>query len=505
MLKDHQSAQCANSVVQSHLQLLSSDQLQLSQPKSQSYPLYATRCCVELPVELWLVVFEFSFALSRRQSYQDQSWTTEDQMSFPFALASVCSTWRSALASVPKYWTHLVFSINSPPTPLHHVKCFLAWSRPLPIHVLIARRPSTYEDCGCNEQETVKKIMQEVMSHISRCRSIRIDVRYSSSLPFLRVDFQGRAGPQLQALKLSCRLDDGGSSARSPFYSKLFAPHLRELHLDGRSFQGLCLSPSKWLSGLLGLKVLSVSCFHRNSWSDGLDLYGLLGAIESCSKLDDLTLRDLYFRRNRPWTLESFISNLRFMHLEDLDGDVLVEIIKAADIMPERVTISRCSLPQGCPPLMSDHVRFQTIDVSQNLMHPLSEWVGDALSVSHCPSFNDEFLEQLADGGPADARFPCPQLGQIRLNGCQNFSPQMLRNMIQKRCSVAWEGFSGDAAAVADHNFDTVAPITSVSVEGGPALTPTDRAWLQGNLASFNWSTKPSTIDSGNDASAGPL
>ncbi|KIJ69274.1 hypothetical protein HYDPIDRAFT_164873 [Hydnomerulius pinastri MD-312] len=413
---------------------------------------------------------------------------------FPYALASVCYSWRSTLASVPKYWTRVVIAVSDPPTPLSHIQRFFSWSRSLPLHVIIARRAGTYGDCDCTEKQKVAKIIPLVTPHILRCMSVRISVRYSSSLPSLRVDFQGRAAPLLKTLKLKCRKDDasGGSIGCSPIFSKLFAPHLTQLQLDGRSFEGMCLPPVAWLSELRGLKTLIVSRFHRTSQSDGLDLYGLLSAIESCSGLISLALKDLAFRRTRPWTFQSIISNVRYVSLESLDGDAFSEIIKAADIVPERITVTRCFVTALCPSLIADYVCFDTMDADQNLMYPLWRWSGKSMSVFNCPTFDNEFLDHLSDGGSDDVNFPCPQLREIHLSGCKSFSSRTFREMVQRRAAVSRKEFSGNPSAIIEHDFDILAPITLVSVDGGPPLTPRDRAWLQGNLAHFHWSTEPS-------------
>ncbi|KAG2753017.1 hypothetical protein P692DRAFT_20816647 [Suillus brevipes Sb2] len=445
-----------------------------------------------LPIELLLAIFTHLYRSSRRLTQSGEIvWRLDDinlSSLFPYAPAAVCSTWRLVLSRVPEFWTRVVIRVDSQHTRSQDVRRYFEWSRYLHLDVIITRHRDEFEGHDKREQSKVVKATRELVRHIGRCRSIHFDVMYSSSLPSILHDFHQKTALYLHTLKLKCQVDDGGIPHRKLVHWSFHAPRLCHLHLDARNFFDVCVDRNNWLRRLHSLNSLSVSRYRHFS-DKGIDLYKLLRAIEESPSLACLELKDLRFSRVRPWTTANDISiELISMNLEDLSGEALSEIIGYVDSAPATTRISRCAITTCHHSLISNGIAFHDLSADQDLMVPLANWRGRTLSLVSCACFHDDFLRDMIDGGPHDQSFACKGLKELYLVNCTKFSPRLLKTMVLKRRKLARRSiFWRRDQETLDWTFPNVAPITLISVDGGPALSKEDREWFDKNLGSFHW------------------
>ncbi|KAG1847860.1 hypothetical protein DFJ58DRAFT_797123 [Suillus subalutaceus] len=429
-----------------------------------------------LPIELLLAIFTHLYRSSRRLTQTGEIWRLDDPLSslFPYAPAAVCSMWCSALSCVPEFWTRVVIRVDSQHTQSRDVRRYFEWSRNLHLDVIITRHHDEFDGDDKREGSKVFKATRELVRHIERCRSIRFNVMYSSSLPSILHDFHQEAAPHLHTLKLKCKVDDGGSPHRKLVHWRFDAPGLRHLYLDARNFFDVCVDRNNWLRRLPNLNSLSVSRYRHLS-EKGIDLYKLLRAVEESPSLAYLELKDLHFSRLRPWTTVNDISiDLISMNLEDLSGEAFSEIIGYVDSAPDATRISRCAITTCHHSLISGGVAFHDLSADQDLMIPLAHWRGRTLSLVNCACFHDDFLRDMID--------------ELYLINCTKFSPRLLKTMVLKRRKLARRSiFWRHDQETLDWTFPIVAPITLISVEGGPVLSKKDREWFDKNLGSFHW------------------
>ncbi|KIJ07435.1 hypothetical protein PAXINDRAFT_121004, partial [Paxillus involutus ATCC 200175] len=129
--------------------------------------------------------------------------------SFPYNLSLVCTTWRSVLSTRPSFWTRVIISVNL--KPVASCKTLLAWSRNLPLDILISTvshaghsprvLPDDLESVEAGQLDVLRKHMAPQW-HGSRY--INIMTTYVSSLPSLGDIFgDGETeAPLLVALRL---------------------------------------------------------------------------------------------------------------------------------------------------------------------------------------------------------------------------------------------------------------------------------------------------------------
>ncbi|KAG1740531.1 uncharacterized protein EDB91DRAFT_1336553 [Suillus paluster] len=443
-----------------------------------------------LPIELLLAIFTHLYRSSRRLTHSGETWGLDNPLSslFPYAPAAVCSMWRSVLSLVPEFWTRVVIRVDSQRTQSRDIRRYFKWSRNLHLDVIITRHRDEFEGDDKKEKSNVLKATRELVRHIERCRSIRFNVMYSSSLPSILHHFHQKKAPHLQTLKLKCKVDDGGSPPLKLVHWSFDAPDLRHLYLDARNFFDVCVDRNNWLKRLSNLHSLSISRYRHIS-KRGIDLYKLLRAIGESPSVECLELKDLHFSRVRPWTaLNDIILDLVSMNLEDLSGDVFSEIIGFVDSGPVATRISRCAINACRFSLISYRVAFHDLSADQDLMVPLTHWRGRTLSLVNCACFHDDFLRDMMDGGLHDQSFACKAAKELYIVNCMNFSPGLLKTMVLKRRKIARRClFWTHDQETLNWTFPIVAPITLISVEGGPVLSKKDRRWFEENLQSFHW------------------
>ena len=455
-----------------------------------------------LPTELLLIIFKLVYMKSRvPKDYIDlydmmlppdsdfpyeTIWATDQNLLcpslFPYALASVCSTWRDVMSTVPVFWTRVVILVDSNPTPLLVIKSYLHWSRDLPLHVTVTRQPGTFEGEDSDEKLRVAAVMELLGPHVHRCHSLQFDVIYCSSLPSIRRDFYGVASG-LEKLQLKCRVDDGRSDLSDPVEHKAFScPILTKLVIDCRNFMDTCIIDAHLFKNVTSLHILHFS--PSESAGEAPSLYRVLETLQNYRGLSALTLSNIEFDFSPgSYGASSFKLFPEEVTFEGLSSEVLGEFFHVTDATLEFATIRRCSIDTFYN-FSSLHLSLYEID--QDFGEFLSEWDGRYLYLKQCPGFDDNVLARMGEA-PLGGYLGAPNMDNLSISDCLNFSVGALREMVDARCRMATTYEDGD-----DWNDD---PSTPCRMKGlavnccGPLISSQDSAWFQANLDYFQWHT----------------
>ncbi|KAG5637378.1 hypothetical protein DXG03_004450, partial [Asterophora parasitica] len=108
------------------------------------------------------------------------------------------------------------------------------------------------------ERERMKEIMAIIRRHILRCKSLRIHVVYTSSLPRVLNDFPDPA-PDLISLSLEVAVPEifHGLLDNAPIVTEFQLPWLQYLDIDAWNFVDLHRNALWWTEDLLNTRHLS--------------------------------------------------------------------------------------------------------------------------------------------------------------------------------------------------------------------------------------------------------
>ena len=442
-----------------------------------------------LPNELLLIIFKFVCMESRvclmappNDFPYETTWATDQNVLspslFPYAVASVCSRWRDILSTVPVFWTRIVILIDTNPTLSSAIQSYLTWTHDIPLDVIVMRMPGTFDEDDPDERVRVAAVMKLLGPHVHRCRSLQFDVTYSSSLPSLRQDFYGVACG-LEELVLECRVDDGGNESSHTVEHRTFEyPILRTLVIDCRNFMDSCMIDARPFNNVTHLQILHFS----PSEGDGerLSLYRVLQTLQKFRELRSLTLSDIEFDfASGSYPDSSFPLLPSTVTFEDLSGEIVAEFFRVTNANPHDTIITSCSAcsTDTSGTISSSNLTLEEITAGPDLTKFLGDWHGHILSLQNCPGFNDSVLRM--------CEVAAPNMSELRISDCPNFSVGALREMLDRRSKLA---------AYSDNQWDLppFSPITVLTVEGcGPLISSEDLKWFQGHLSYFYWVTMP--------------
>ncbi|TFK32258.1 hypothetical protein BDQ12DRAFT_692723 [Crucibulum laeve] len=476
---------------------------------------------VVLPTELLLMTFDFVYfdGLTACDSSScticigfpgettHMVWQpTQDLTSpslFPYSLSSVCSRWRNIMSTVPKFWTRLVFFVDSEP---RNVQSYFAYSGDLPISVTVTRKFKNRPDYGPFEGKRAKMVMAALRPHIHRCESLSFDVKYSSSLPSLRHDFVGEA-PLLTKLILECKEDDGGPTGLLSTHGyhdqseKFICSALTELTVDGRNFLEVTKDGAGcgWRENFPGIVRLSIIRLSDHYPDEGLSIHKTLDILRSqrMPNLFYLRMSDVRFASSTMlFGLQAPIYDLAptVLELEDLQGNV-VDYLSRLTTIPnlDSMFLTRCIIDcvhlPDCWSVTLDDINPHPYDPMEHFDYAgafdasFSTWGGGSLDFVNSSSFSDSFLLMISSplhGLPGS--FGCPNVQEIHIVDCMNFTVGALKNMVAARNEAL-----GDRQA--DVEDDANAPvIVELNVTGrGPPLSAEDAEWFKVKVALFHW------------------
>ncbi|KAF9453391.1 hypothetical protein P691DRAFT_781376 [Macrolepiota fuliginosa MF-IS2] len=374
--------------------------------------------------------------------------------------------------------------------------------------------------------------------------------RGSSSLPSLVDDFGGVGGaPLLTDLRLECEVDDqrdypgvrvavpGRDLLLSPaLYNSVdlvqfSCPALTAISLNGRNFRDLSLAIRRGyeFSALQHIEKFTISHYSASlPQSYGFTLSNMLQVIrrERMPRLAFLKLVDLDIQLPDldadAITIHTLIGSVEIsalnIHLEELDADVIKHFCTAIELVHdlESFHIIRSPIPDDTWDIPDTcDLMLEEVNDLKGVRSPVKEWIGNRLVFTGCNGFDDEFLRMLRSSGsvlflppafcggahlnaasalgstatvvpPSSFAFNCPNLQEIYLNDCMNYSIAELKRVIAAR--------NAGLVPRGRRAMESDGPpcILELYVTGiGPELSPGDRQWFEQRLPIFYWETRP--------------
>ncbi|KDR77429.1 hypothetical protein GALMADRAFT_245623, partial [Galerina marginata CBS 339.88] len=414
----------------------------------------------------------------------------------PYNAAFVCKLWRDILSEFPECWTRVVFDVAKDPTPF--IDVFLWSNARTGIEVLVFNSSEildiAQESHRSLEYDRVSRVVQALAPHIHRCKSVTIDITYSSCLPspiiFFRQDL-----PNIEKLYLTSRADDIAAGNHpwtvientDPPLAKSF-PKLKTLSLTGFWFMHLVLSAQSpdWFShSVAQLRSLHVSQFafletgHYTIENFVLYLSKFTWRTSTSYHLRDLSLSYAFNNTSVDYREEApEIENS--IHFQSVSPGFISHFY-AASSLPEleesTISFTTCQIPR-IPRFLAHLTLVLTNIDGRSLRNVLKAWDGLELRICSCPSFKDTFITWL--GAEIDhkvewSELPIKVLRLVRLmsvsvDDCSNFTPSVLCAFVEAR----------NNGAVSSRLCDQ--PLTMLEVMGRvPALPDQSKAWFLRN------------------------
>lgn len=97
-------------------------------------------------------------------------------------LAAVHPYWREVMSNLSEFWKSFVIWTGRNPTPLSHLRQYLAWSKMHAVDIFVYRRydPSLHDP---TEKARMRAICELLIPHIKRIRVLSVHCVHSNSLP----------------------------------------------------------------------------------------------------------------------------------------------------------------------------------------------------------------------------------------------------------------------------------------------------------------------------------
>lgn len=473
------------------------------------------------PTEILLTIFKIVYMQNREEVTDEREfyfssnslvpeivgeykciWRRDEELRnpclFPYNIASVCAKWRAIAASVPAFWTRVVFFLDSGSegSSLVDLQHQLQCSRDLPLEITLGRM-NLGDDFmyDMEEADRVRSAMELLLPHISRWHMFYISTIRSSSLPVILKELRGTA-PILKILRLECEGDDADDDLNVYGRDVFICPVLHNFDIDGANFLRLRNAyGGEWVTQLVPqLEYLSVSVLspaeeeegnggeggadgERVSKAEGeeginrpekgrLNLDMFLGEVAQLTSLRQLILKSIIFS-NMLWPgTHQFSPTLDTLVLEDLSVSALLTILSGCNY-PGLTTlkVARCPLDAMPEYFLLDIpcLVLQDLAPTVNVMEILDRWHGMGLEIVGCPTFDDAVLKRLSVPGVGVS------IQELAILDCTNFSVSVLQKMVE--CRLLWAG-----------------PMQILKVAGeGPAITDDQRAWFEDHVAEFSY------------------
>ncbi|TFY60636.1 hypothetical protein EVJ58_g5021 [Rhodofomes roseus] len=417
----------------------------------------------------------------------------------PWALASVCHTWRELVENVSSFWTRLVIWVDEPngPLPLARIRKHLACSRELPIDIFISRRREWQPPMGTDHEEKarVKAIMDVLAPHMKRWRSLLLRLLHSDSLPLPRIDLVGHAD-KLKILSLDSIIDDSAASdeAASPITGEFHTPELTELFMKGVHFREVYVKPCLQMSQFPPPPTLQSICISKyESHHPPFPLVDLLLCLLHCVmthlRLADLALDCSY---TGPPILETTYTRLGSVAFFDITGNVLAEFHRLlSHPVFAKVSYTRCSKDDNAILGASYSLDIEGITDAMTLLKLLLSAVRSPhlcceVSFKDCDGLSSEVMKPLSRpfATPHGEQWPaCPYIKALTFQGCKRFHSSALRSLLQAR----YDAHAASGSVGEDEPGFMVSAVKELYVTDCCELAQEDLEWFDRHVAVVRW------------------
>ncbi|KAL6309456.1 hypothetical protein BKA93DRAFT_760185 [Sparassis latifolia] len=456
----------------------------------------------DLPDDVLLLIFKAVYSMSRKYPgrdnrsvsifeadkddviWQDEAVTSPSNL-FPDSLVPVSRLWKDTLSSVSAFWTRLTIFVDRRPTPLSAIISRLALSGERVLEITLTRRQGSWSGTDLSEQARVNAAIALLSVHMSRWKTLRLDVLHSSSVLRPHVAMHGDAA-NLVDLRLHSRLKDAPLLAywspltyrglyietrppltvttnRRHINQQLRAPRMSELQLDGVIFfASYSHAPVTWMS------VRKLTVTHFASPRPGRFTANMfLTCLNTMPALRELTLVEValeFYEEAMPALVHCGLQRCTFVDIPEQMLTALVGLLRNSELTS--LTVKRCSMRRWAPgqwPLSS--LTLEGINKSDDVFQTLRAWPPRVLTVENCAGFDKIILAALAD-----PYIFCPDMEALALSGSRGISSRELRMMIEGRQG----GISDDDPVDPDVGF-----ISTLRVTGCGELDPNDKGFFE--------------------------
>ncbi|KAF8962402.1 hypothetical protein BDZ97DRAFT_1920479 [Flammula alnicola] len=263
-------------------------------------------------------------------------------------------------------------------------------------------------------------------------------------------------------------------------------PQLDKLSLSGLAFMDILHLGDDWLTTVKATRSPHITLYisdiqfqttmRRNHESaDSSSIFDFLRLISALSPPCGIHFKNLSLSyrphgkrlRDAEHLHKIFTSLLSF---DNVSPDALVEFFQLAEWLSGSTTFSRCSIPRLSGNLSPSYdLTFKHIPPSDtsaqddSLCNILSIWSGDrrdALSVTSCDAFNDEFLRWLGEKGE-DGKINAKGIRAFFIEDCTNFTAGILLDLIDFLSTTDMQEQEGRENSGPLHGFADVKRVSS--------------------------------------------
>ncbi len=372
--------------------------------------------------------------------------------------------WRDVVFDSPENWNELQFDLASDP---RHLLGSIAASKTLSFSVHVFTTANDLSKARkLLENERAQAVAQALLLHAGRCTSIVFDLTYASSLPSA-APFLARAHPLLTDLILDYQIYDlpmcyeGTQIKTKPLPLPL--SRLSKMSMCGSAFMDIIHLGTEWLQAQSGNNQA-----HSRDESTFLTI-----------RLRDFEFPDGYI--DKEYTFANFTRLLHFISprtqslhvehisldyyphtivkaagrhkqqdmdlysliLENVSGHFIKELFQTSNLNGlDRLHFISCSIPLirshtiHCSDIIlsdvptrkwSSSLSDDDCDSPYNL---IISWFGGNLTLSACPTFDDDFIYWLAFDGIGHGKCPGNKIRSLHIEDCQDFTASAIRHLV---------------------------------------------------------------------------
>lgn len=453
-----------------------------------------------VPMDIWSLIFKELQYTSPAEVATIQSWMEDDaipqQTFLPYLLASVCPLWRDTLCCQTTFWRRLVFDISSTvpsPTCLDIARIYTHHSGGQPLYIAITR-VSHLLMAVQNEKAHISAILDHLLPHASRWRTLRIDVTDQDTLPTQLQALSGNA-PLLAGLRLESEYFNAPLQLPLLFNDfqrgvPIDLPLLETLHLDGPSFLNTYLlsANARSLTSVTSLAIAG----YKSSICTAFKMIDLVAFLVQVPRLSRLKLADIEFHEDQPFEMAPSRRITGGLRLQSLVLDNIGQMALATlfttihDYRCVWLTFIRCYPHVHLNISSTEHLRIEHAPPRMFFGAPLAtaanfDGVNSCdLTFSHCNIRNEIEAMSMPMYGNT---WSCSHVTKLRVHNCVCDHRSIFRVLWARRVAHAQTAF-------AEHDSPSfvVASIKWLSVIMiGEELSDKEKEWLNASVEYVEW------------------
>jgi hypothetical protein len=408
---------------------------------------------------------------------------------FPYCLSHVCSTWNNICLGIPQFWTRIFVDIGFNACSIFQLQRELKASQDSEIDIYISRRDGFTANDPL-EYCRIDTFIKILSAHTGRCRSIHVETMNQSSLVPLTRHFLGSM-PALKRFYAHCKKSEPILPQDQNGIGYLRAPGIKKIEINALLFKHYLLH--HWITSGLPrafkhLTILDISNQNtdRSIYIPLVDTFHALDNVTTLRKLSfvgvNLDPEEIEYVLGHEWDF-GFLSYPRLdtLLLKGLQPRVAAAILRLAGASARSVVtlgINNCSiLDVGSYYVPSaDNVLLEDMSAAEDLRQLLWGSMPRLLSVTNCPSFTSQTLDQPFS----------PRLAELVISN-DDASNQLSITSIKKFVAAQLKDFEIHLEDEIDFEPVEYAKIRKLELKGFKIIDESDPdyEWLQSNVDHF--------------------